>query len=212
MRRAAPTLPITPGMIRHFAVVTLVATVGLAMFAHGENTAAEPKAKQGQPAEGGGVMSAMFGGAEEAALKQAREATRNRNIHGMNVAAGTRLEQGGGYDPDPEIHRNEAEATGDIRNLYPELHSLPPGSVGMEAQGGPGQAAMPGVPAPIQRDPSGIPVPGLKVGAGQPAKARPQAPRQASEQDVERMLEASRARSAKGNGSNSAYSDTSVDE
>jgi hypothetical protein len=36
MRRPAPALPVSPQMLRHFAVVTLVITASVAMFANGE--------------------------------------------------------------------------------------------------------------------------------------------------------------------------------
>ena len=53
MRRATPAIP--PKMYRHFAVVTLLLTAGLAMFADGENgkaahaLVAQPQAKPAQP-------------------------------------------------------------------------------------------------------------------------------------------------------------------
>ena len=37
MRRAAPPLPISPKLLKHFAVVTLVLTACIAMFADGES-------------------------------------------------------------------------------------------------------------------------------------------------------------------------------
>jgi len=200
MRRAAPTLPVTPAMLRHFAAVTLVATVCLAVFANGENKAAEPAAKPGAEAkeESGGGISAMFGGAEEAALKKAREGDGKRSVNGMNLASGTRLEQGGGsYDVEPEPRR-EQEGVGDIRNLNPEYRNM---KVTSPIQGAEARAQLADAPAPISRDPSGIPVPPTSSGqSAQPRNGRTGPPRMPGEQDIQRMMDASLARSTAGRG------------
>lgn len=204
MRRAAPTLPVTPAMIRHFAVVTLVATVCLAIFASGENASALKEAQEAKRARTSGIWGTT--------PRKADEASGQRAVNGMNVAAGTKLDHGGEYDPDPEMPRFEQQDWGDIRNLDPDLQSLAPGSVGLAAKDGLGQAPMPGGPAPMLRDPSGIPIPGQRTGAGQLIQTRAKAPRKASEEEVRRMLEASQARSSKGNGSASPDAESFEDD
>ncbi len=193
MRRAAPTLPVTPAMLRHFAAVTLVATVCLAVFANGENNAATPGAKPVAEAteESGGGISAMFGGAEEAALKKAREGDGKRSVNGMNLASGTRLDQGG-YN-EPEEYRAQMEVQGDIRNLNPEYRNMVVGSPPPLADP---RTQLAAAPAPIKRDRSGIPIPPQR--AGQPGNASAGPPRAPSANDIERMMEGSKARAAAG--------------
>ena len=192
MRRAAPTLPVTPTMLRHFAVVTLLATAGLAMFANGENTSALREAQKAQRARSSGTWGTS--------PQKPAEAAGPRTAGGLNLASGTRLQQNGGYD-EPEDYRVAQEVQGDIRNLNPEYRTLPPGALGGGSGGSGASAALAAAPPVIKRDPSGIPVPPVRAGQGNPpGNARPAPPRQASTQDIDKMMEASRARSAAGNG------------
>lgn len=200
MRRAAPSVPVTPAMLRHFAAITIVATVCLAMFAHGENTSAKaegPKGEQAAQGESGGALSAMFGGAEEAALKKAREENGKRTVNGIQIGSKTRLEQGPPPEPEPESYRPEWDS-GNISNLNSGGQGQFAVSGGVAGPGITGQSLPPGVPAPIVRDPKGIPIPPSIVRKSQPpnaARAAP-APRRLSEAEVEGIMEASRIRSS----------------
>lgn len=190
MRRAPPTLPVNPAMLRHFAVLTVVATVCLAMFASGENASALREAQAAKRARSSGAW-----GTAPAAPAPAKG---EREVNGMKLASGTRLNQNSNYEHEPEVYRTEQEAQGNIRNLDPQYRSLPPGSVGV-----PGIAAAAGTPAAaIKRDPAGVPL--APIGSGQakvPGNAKLQPPRQANTQDIERMMEASRSRSTRGSAS-----------
>ncbi len=191
MRRVAPNLPVSPVMLRHFAVVTLVATAGLAMFASGENSSALAEAQRAAQARGGGAW-----GTSPRKTSENKTAT---TVNGMHVAAGTRLERNGGAGYEPEGPRIEQEVQGDIRNIDPEYRALLPGSLGPGAQAGAASAQAVAAQAPIQRDRNGIPLPPGASGQAKPsASAKPLPPRRATSQDIERMMEASRLRSSTG--------------
>lgn len=63
MRRAAPTLPISPGMLRHFAVGTVIVTALVAVFADGESRDAAANAIKEREAKNQAMATnaAMFG-------------------------------------------------------------------------------------------------------------------------------------------------------
>ncbi len=192
MRRAAPTLPVTPTMLRHFAVVTVLATAALAMFASGENTSALREAQKAQRARSSGTWGTS--------PQKPAEAAGPRTAGGLHLASGTRLQQNGGFD-EPEDFRATQEVQGDIRNLDPEYRTLPPGALGGPSGGSGASAALAAAPPVIKRDPSGIPLPPIRADQGNPpGNVRPAPPRQATKRDIDQMMEASRARSAKGNG------------
>ena len=102
MRRVAPNLPVSPVMLRHFAVVTLVATAGLAMFASGENSSALAEAQRAAQARGGGAW-----GTSPRKPSENKTAT---TVNGMHVAAGTRLE------PDSVKRRVRGEYAATLRD------------------------------------------------------------------------------------------------
>jgi hypothetical protein len=192
MRRAAPTLPVTPTMLRHFAVVTLLATASLAMFASGENKSALLEAQKAQSARGGGTWGTS--------PQKRADAAAPRTAGGLQLASGTRLQQSNNYD-EPEDIRSGQEVLGDVRNLDPQYRTLPQGSLAGPSGVSGASAALAAAPPVIKRDPSGIPVPPMRAGQGNPpSNARPAPPRQATKEDIDRMMEASRARAAKGNG------------
>ena len=79
-------------MLRHFAVLTIVITACIAIFAQGEGNAAKVEKPPAVNEESSGnALSAMFGGAEAAALKQSREGKPTREVNGMRIASGTNL-------------------------------------------------------------------------------------------------------------------------
>ncbi len=185
MRRAAPTLPVTPAMLRHFVVITLAATAGLAMFAHGENTGAMIEAQKASRARSSGAWGTT--------PKQADQAKAPTSVNGMNVAPGTKLQSGGGSSDDYEAEKTIQSGEGNIRYLSPEYSSLEPGSLA-QADAGPGQT--PAAPAQIQRDSKGVPLPPGSTLRGQPPSANRQPPRRATVEEIQRMMEASRLRGA----------------
>lgn len=190
-------------MLRHFAVLTVVATVCLAMFASGENASALRDAQEAKRARSSGAW-----GTTPAAPPAAKG---ERTVNGLKVAGGTRLNQNGSYEQEPEIYRQEQEIQGDVRNLNPEFRNLPPSPLLQGAQGGMGTAPLAAVPPQIKRDPSGIPIPPGATGQGrQPANVRPARPRPPSADEIDRMMEESLQRSATGNGSTGTAADAAI--
>ena len=82
MARTAPTLPITPKMFRHFAVITVVSTLCLSFFASGENREMVEEEIAQQQAEVKAKKAARAEPAVKSKIKDKREG-------------------GGGFGPDP---------------------------------------------------------------------------------------------------------------
>lgn len=194
MRRIAPTLPVTPTMLRHFVAITVMATAGLAMFANGENTGAIIEAQKAARQNGGGAWSKT--------PRNSNPTKQPATVNGMKLAPGTRLQNNSGDDY--EIGRS---GEGNIRYLSPEYNSLDPVSPAAGAAGGGGQAIALAAPAPIQRDAKGIPLPPGSALQGQPPGASRPPPRKPTAEEVHRMMEASRLRGLGNNAGESANSD-----
>ena len=192
MRQPTPTLPITTKMLRHFAIVTVAITACIGVFAQGENAKVDPKPKQvaAVPEEsGGGFLD--FGGAERRALAGGHK--ESREVNGMKLASGTRLESGGGSDLG-ETPEHVADGVGYIQNTQPAMGTR----TGSYAAGAPAATdfASPAAPPPIPKDANGVPAPGAAISAGNPANAgKPQPPRKATQQDIDQMMAASIRRS-----------------
>ncbi len=185
MRRTTPQLPVTPAMLRHFAILTGVATLCLAMFATGEN--ADGAAGKAQVASGeGGMMSAMLG-AEERALKGNQAQKPAKVVNGLTIGAGRRPVNDGGSGDEGEPDRQEAGGQGDIRNFYPQ-QGQPSSGVVASVEPGLQTAAM-------VKDAAGVPAPAANA-ASRPRAGlgRTQAPRQATPQDYDRMMAESQRR------------------
>ena len=195
MRQPTPTLPVTAKMLRHFAIVTVAITACIGIFANGEN--AEVTAKPAQAAapqsEGGGFMD--FGGAERAALAGGNKGP--KEVNGIKLASGTRLNAGGdGGDGGGGggVGGGGGEGTGYIQGrsrISSEDPALRP-MAAAEVNG----FAPPAGPPPIPKDANGVPAPGAAVTAVNPARSvKPQPPRRATQQDIDRMMAASSQRS-----------------
>jgi len=195
MRRAAPRVPISPAMLRHFAAVTVVATVCLALFANGENaevSAQGTKPEAAASAESGGVMISMFGGAEEAALKKSREGGK-REVSGITIGKNTRLEDNTA-DADSDGGSSGGGGDGNIDNFYGTAPAIGATPISREAANLPQRAAPAASgPQPIVRDAGGVPIPAFATKRSVlPGSANAQ--RGPSQEDIARLLEESRAR------------------
>ena len=202
MRQPTPTLPVTTKMLRHFAVVTVAITACIGIFAQGENAevAAGPKQAAAAPAEsGGGFLD--FGGAERAALTGANKGP--QEVNGMKLASGTRLNSGGddGGGGGGSDGSGPGEATGSVQYTPPLMRpgqSGPAFQAGAAPQGN--ELAPRAAPPPIPKDANGVPAPGAAVAASKIIQAaKPQPPRKATQQDIDRMMAASSQRSGGAN-------------
>ena len=189
-------------MLRHFAIVTVAITACIGIFANGEN--AEVTAKPAQAAtpesEGGGVLD--FCGAERAALAGGNKGP--KEVNGIKLASGTRLNAGGdggdggggGGGDGSGGGGGGGEGTGYIQGrsrILSEDPALRP-MAAAEVTG----FAPPVGPPPIPKDANGVPAPGASVTAVNPARSgKPQPPRRATQQDIERMMAASSQRSGR---------------
>ena len=181
MRQPTPTLPITPKMLRHFAIVTVAITACIGVFAQGENAKIASNPKQGATQGSGSSFAAVAGD------KNSRE------VNGMKLAAGTRLQSGGGSDAD-EPPAQVADGIGYFQNNDPAFRaSSPPGTAGAPAE----VALAPSpAPPPIPRDANGVPAPGAALSARNPANAaKPPTTRRVTQQDIDRMMAAESLRS-----------------
>jgi hypothetical protein len=137
-------------------------------------------------------MSAMFGGAEEAALKKSREGGK-REVNGITIGKDTRLENNTA-DVDGDDGASGGGGVGNIDNFYdtPGAGGAP---IPMAASAPSRSAALPaGVPQPVVRDAGGVPIPAFAAKrAGPPGTGNAQ--RAPSREDIARMLEESRQRS-----------------
>ena len=192
-----PTMPVTAKMLRHFAALTVAITACIGIFAHGENAelAAKPKQEAGSAESGGSFMD--FGAAERNALTNGGKD--HREVNGIKLASGTRLNTGGEDfgGGGGGGGGGSGEGTGYMPDARPATR---PAQVGPTFQGPglaqgsspAGQAAPPTNPA----NPNGIPAPGAATTSGRSAGvSKPPQPRKPAQQDIERMLEASRLRS-----------------
>ena len=196
MRQPTPTLPITPKMLRHFAVVTVAITACIGIFASGENTQVAAKPAKEAAQESGG-FSFDFGGAERAALTGGGNKD-HRNVNGINLASGTRLSSGSDADVGG-FSSQASDSVGYIQNPQPTMRPSPAGaamgiSAPLEGNGLAAPTAMP----PIPKDANGVPAPGAAT--INPAKSsKPQPPRKATQQEIERMMAASSQRAGGAN-------------
>lgn len=189
MRRAAPTLPVTAKMLRHFAIVSVVITSGLAMFASGEGQEIlTEKARQTQLR------------AQEVRNQRQRATQRTVVVDGLRVAPGTKLapaEVGGGGGP--------SGSGGE--SIYDPTDSPALAYAGQGPQQG---AAGPRGPGPdgVIRDANGAVIPppaALMRNRGKPGQAqtpsnRPNAPTQAQ---IDAVIAASAQRAGGGSGRDS---------
>lgn len=179
MRRASPSLPVTPGMLRHFAVLTLVITSCIGIFASGENheLAQQQVQAQARPAK------SKQTNADQPAPPQV--------IGGLNIAAGTRIgaAAGGG-----DYVESGSEVTGDSGGGGGGSSDVPSGgdTVGGYAQAVAGQPMIP-PPGTLPPPPGGPQGTGTNQRGGPPRSQPPRAP---TGEELERMLAASRQRSA----------------
>lgn len=167
MRRAASTLPVTPAMLRHFAVLTAVATACLAMFASGENGSAGQAVIKAHDAAKARSLNAQPGAMGSGKIVV-------REIGGLKLAPGTRLDRQQA-DFEPEITNRAME--GDIRNAGMAM-TRPAEFVGP----GPGSK-----PVEMVRDAAGIPAPAVTASLKRPPGSSPP-PRRPSRQEYERMM------------------------
>jgi hypothetical protein len=173
MRRAVPNLPVSPNMLRHFAVLTLVITGGLAMFAGGENQSfLAEQVKQRQMKT-------------EAVRAERQKATEHTVvIDGLRVAPGTRL--------GPANVENDSSPPANVLPAPPPLSDFP-------MKGGVTPSRMgPDMPTNAKT----VPPPAMTMRtrpkpAGKPGQLQPGASQaRTSEEDVNAIIQASAQRGA----------------
>lgn len=183
MRRATPSLPVTPAMFRHFAVLTIVITSCIGIFASGENRElvqqqieAQSRPAKANPAKPG-------------------QAAAPKVIGGLNIAAGTRLGSaaGGGGD----YVESGSEVSGGGGGSGSGSSDVVGSSAVASGYAAPTQA--PAIQPTIPTSGTAPPPPGSPLGTktnmrGGPLKAQPL--RQPTGEEIERMMAASRERSA----------------
>lgn len=178
MRRAAPPSALSPAVLRHFAVLTLVITGGLAMFASGENRAylAEQVHQRQMQTE---------------ALRAQREKASQRTVvvDGLRLAPGTRL-------GNPDVGEEGLQISNTVPSApvysadFPPPANLTPSTVKIGPDG-------------LARDPRGmvIPLPAANMRMrGKPGQAQPRVQTPPSEQEVNAMIEASAMRGGRPGG------------
>lgn len=173
MRKSAPTLPVSTDMLRHFAVLTVVITAGLAMFANGENE--NVIAEQIRQRE-----------MKNQALRMEREKASQRTvvIDGLRVAPGTRV---GSADVDTDHFTTTGISGG---GDYGDGYSLP---AAYRPVGNPNAEAV-----EFERDANGMPIAptaafmrkGLKPGQRQSPVAR----ERRTKEGVDAIIQASEER------------------
>lgn len=179
MRRAAPPSALSPAVLRHIAVLTLVITGGLAMFASGENQAylAEQVRQRQMQTE---------------ALRAQRENASKRTVvvDGLRLAPGTRL-------GNPDVGETGPPVSNTVPMASVYTADLPP----------PANVNVSTVrigPDGLARDARGMVIP-LPAGQmrlrGKPGQGRPKdAQTPPSEQEVHAMIEASAQRAGRPSG------------
>lgn len=179
MRRSVSRLPITPAMLKHFAVFTAVATGCLAMFATGENSSAEQAIRGVHDAAASQSHGPLPGQSVNGKIMV-------REVGGLKLAPGTRLGQdlGGGSS-----ENTGSSGQGDIRNA------------GLAVAGGPDMAGPVAAAQPVVmvRDAAGVPAPSVTAATTLLPNGQPKPPRRASQQDYQRMMAESLRRSGLGN-------------
>ena len=179
MRRALQPPALSPAVLRHFAVLTLVITGGLAMFASGENQ--EYLAEQ--------VRQRQM---QTEALRAQREKATQRTVvvDGLRLAPGTRLGNPDVGDAGPPIINTVPAAP-----VYSADFPPPPNVNVSTVRIGPDGLA---------RDAAGmvIPLPAMNMRTrGKPGQPRPRASGlPPSEQEVNAMIEASARRAGRPSG------------
>lgn len=191
MRRPAPDLPITPAMLRHFAILTVAITGCIAMFADGENRQQVMQKLAERQAQN-----------EALRIEKQKAASRTAMVGGLVVGKGTRLQDdSAGSGGESSAQR---VGTGSIDPDRPSAFT--PGRAVVTAAPPP----IPGVPNPLQGytpadptiggmlepvGPNGLTKSGKRINQ---AQLHPPAPKSADES--QRALDASRIR-AGGTGS-----------
>jgi hypothetical protein len=176
-------------MLRHFAAVTVVATVCLALFANGENAKVSARGTDSAAAASAESGGAMFG-AEEAALKKSREGGK-REVNGITIGKNTRLENNTA-DVEADSGPSGGGGVGNIDNFYGTPGAGDAAPLPMAASAA-SQSAPPsaGVPQPVLRDASGVPIPAFAAKrVGPPGTGNAQ--RAPSREDIARLQEESR--------------------
>ena len=177
MRRATPSMPVTPVMLRHFAVLTLVITSCIAIFASGENREfvdQQIRAKSTKNA---------------AAPAQVGQASQPKVIGGLNIAPGTQLggAAGGGGYVETDVQAGDETGGDGGGGSSGEVAGGGESAVFRPTGGSPMAGPMAGVP------PGSFPPPGAGPQRRGPPNAQPQ--RKPTAQEIERMMAAARARS-----------------
>ena len=197
MRQSTPTLPVTTKMLRHFAVVTVAITACIGIFAQGENAEVAAKPTQAATQESGGSFL-DFGAAERNALTSGTKGS--REVNGMKLASGTRLNTGGDDGGGGGGGGGGADGgSGYTQTPQPAMRQTQVGPTfqgpGLAQGSGPASLA---APPPVPKDPNGVPAPGAAATTGRSASvSKPQQPRKPSQQDIERMMAASSMRSGR---------------
>jgi hypothetical protein len=99
MRRQAPTVAVKPSMLLHFAVITVIVTGCIAMFATGEN-AKFAKAPFDERMAINRTLSAE------------KQSGKTRTVGGMILANGTKVNNGGGESEGPFTDSNSGGTRG----------------------------------------------------------------------------------------------------
>jgi hypothetical protein len=195
MRRVAPAIPVTPRLFRHFAIVTVVLTSCLALFADGENQAAIAESIKTQQ-----TKSAVRKAEQEKLGSRKLIATKTRTRASNNdvpVDSARPPASGGGYDPyelaEPEFRdfrqtgrARSAGAAGYAAVAYQDAGSDMAGAIG----------------------PDGGPMLGPQTGPAKgPQKGKAKRPQPPTQEEIEAMLAASRERSGQ-SGSGVAFDDS----
>jgi len=107
MRRAAPSLPISPRLLKHFAAATLAITTCIAIFADGRTTEAVAETVKKNELKKAQVDAA---------------GARNSVFKGMKVKSGTGMSYD---DPGPDIGGGGAGSYYDGPVMQPQFRTLP---------------------------------------------------------------------------------------
>lgn len=175
MRRPAPTLPISPSLLKHFAAATLAITVCIALFADGgasEAAADQVKAKDTKQAE----------------VDMAK--SRKQTQQGLKVRSGGPVPAEGGEGPDGggETYFDGGAASAPIASGPPQL------AAGPAAIAPPALPMTPGASVTIK----GVPedqLPQTPASAARRKENQPQGSIRPTEEQIAEIHEASRLRS-----------------
>ena len=183
MRRAAPVIPVSSRLFRHFAVVTVVITAGLAMFASGENREVVTETIAKREAKNAARQ------AEYDKLGNHRKVVSSRPVQSGDASVdfggpsevggswdGGGASDGGGYDPSGESENDTSPrdyAWADAGGAGPRSFERPPMLGEAGGPRGPGRAAI----GPGQRSVREKPRSRQETGQADPATARSHARR-----------------------------------